>query len=867
MTAPVDVPGRHGAFVLDLTDTVPPRSAREAGPGAEVSDLHLGEAARPAGFALTTAAHEAITGHASAPDGFWDEVDQALTGLERRCDLRLGDPARPLLLTVFGDAGTIVGIGLNDELVTRLEERGEGAFGRTAYDRLQRTYLQALVRVGQPGDGELGDTTRVVPSDPVAQLRGAIEALVRGQRRTEAAAASTRDSDGATHTVTVVQLVSGDRGDRSGSGVAYSRDPATGTHVVTGLYLPGSTLEGVRTGSRQPLPLSYLVKHEPDVHGELVRHLQLLEDDRRDAVEVEFVVEQGQLWLVRYATLGRSADAAFRIAGDLAEEGTIDLDEALRRVDGHQLQALLRPVFRPNARHTVAARGAPVSPGSAVGVLALDPATAREWERQGLASVLAVDAVTTAALDSLSLCRAVIATDRTSAGLVADAARRLAIPCVAGVEAAHDLAGTRRLTLPSGIPIDEGTEVSVDGTTGLICVGRCDTQPSDLSRALLEPSLSAGGTAVTRHALQLLSHADRVRSLEVHANADTPEEARIARRLGAQGIGLCRSEHLLVGHRRKLVERLLSDDNRDEALAAIESSTFTELLGILEAMDGLPVVLRLLDPPLDELLPDLADLAVTAALAQQRGAADDKAERRLMAVRRWRGTNPRLGLRGVRVLTLLPWIVDIQVRALARATIDLRNRGLHPRPLLMIPLVAEVAELDIAKRRIEQVVAQAADEQGTSLDIPVGVMVELPRAALTAASLARSAAFFSFGTNDLTETVWGMSRADAAATFLPAYRDEGILPSDPFVRIDESGVGRLVRLAAEEGRRARPDLGLGACGNHSDDPDSVPFLADVGLDYLSCSVLRVPVIRLEAGRRAVLQRPPLPPNHHRRETP
>ena len=875
MTAPADDPGRPGPLVLDLTGAVAWAPPAEAGAAGDVAALDLGEAPVPAGYAITVAACDAFSAQGDAPEGFWDQVAEATARLEWRCGLSLGDRAHPLLLAVLSAQGAVVGIGLNGETLSGLEERGEGAFGAAAYARLQGSYLQALAEAAGPaeaGPGHGGDaptldaSAATVPPDPVTQLHRAIEALAQRHHRAEGSPRRAAATD-ATVALTVVQLVSGDRGARSGSGVAYSRDPVTGTRVLTGLYLPGGTHEQLRTGSRPPLPLSRLADDEPEIRAELARHVQWLEDHHRDAVEVEFVVEEGRLWLTRGAVLGRSPEAAFRISGDLTEEGTIDLDEALRRVDGHQLHALLRPVFRPGARHAVVTRGAPASPGSAIGLLALEAATARLWAAQGLASILAVDEVTPASVAAVADCRAVITTDRTSPGLIADRARRLAIPCVTGIEAAHVLTGTRRLTLPSGLPIQEGSEISVDGTTGLICAGRCQTQPSELSRALQEPPLSTEATVATRWALRLLDHADRRRRLEVHANADTPEEARIARRLGAQGIGLCRSEHLLIGHRRELLERLLSDEDRAGALASIESFTLTELLGILEAMDGLPVVLRLLDPPLQELLPDVADLAVTAALAEERGAADEEAERRLMAVRRWRGTNPRLGLRGVRILTLLPWIVDIQVRALARATVELRSRGLHPRPLLMIPLVAEVAELDIARRRIERVVAQVCSDLGTELDIPVGVMVELPRAALTAASLARSAAFFSFGTNDLTETVWGMSRDDAAATFLKAYRDAGILRTDPFVRLDETGVGRLVRLAAEEGRRSRPDLGLGVCGNHSDDPDSVPFLAEAGLDYLSCSVLRVPVIRLEAGRQAVLGQPANPSFQERRNTP
>jgi pyruvate,orthophosphate dikinase len=579
-----------------------------------------------------------------------------------------------------------------------------------------------------------------------------------------------------------------------------------------------------------------------------------------DLCVIEFVVETGRLWVHEAAVGDRSADAAFRVSASLVDEGVIGLDEALRRVDGCQLAALLRPTTIPVGRSQVVVAGRPGSPGTAAGRLALDEATAREWHARGERPVLALAHHVSPDLAAAPEWAAVVTDLPPLASPTVRDLRALSVPCAAGVHGMRIDAAARALTLPGGARLEEGALLTVDGTTGLVLEGHHETRPSAVSIAVHGPPAGGPGGAVltpedptARGVHLLLQHADRVRRLEVHANAETPEEARISRRLGAQGVGLCRTEHLLLGPRRELVERLVTGEDREGALDAIESFTFADFAAILEVMDGLPVVVRLLDPPLREFLPDLVDLSVETALAEERGLPDDRLRQRLLAVRRWSETNPLLGLRGVRILTVLPQIVDVQVRALAGATASLRARGLDPRPLIMIPLVADVAELSAARGRVDRIVAEVAHARRVDLEIPVGVMIELPRAALTAGAMASAADFFSFGTNDLTQTVWGISRDDAEATFLTAYRESGILTSDPFVSLDEQGVGRLVRLAAEEGRAARPGLGLGACGRHVEDPASVGFFARVGVDYVSCTAPQLPVIRLQAGHEAVLE--------------
>ena len=633
--------------------------------------------------------------------------------------------------------------------------------------------------------------------------------------------------------------------------MCFTRDPVSGAPGVFGDYLPNAQGEDVVSGSRSPMDLSELGRREPALHEELSVHLRTLEQHYRDLCDVEFTVERGRLWILQTRLGKRSPAAAFRIAVELVDEGVIDLDEALTRVDGTQLQTLLHPTFTTEEGLTPLAHGLAASPGAAYGQLVFDSATAMAWTALGRQVVLARPETSPDDFGGLLAARAVITSRGGLTSHAAVVARGLGRTCVTGVEGLLVDPVARVATLPGGVTLPEGTVVSVDGTRGEVYAGQRDIEPSPVSTAISQ-GVSHSPDRTVRAVLTLLAHADLRRQLGVMANAETPEEARAARCFGAEGIGLCRTEHMLLGARRVLVERLVTDDDREGALAEIEALALTEFTALLEAMEGLPVVVRLLDPPMHEFLPDLVELSVTAALADERGTLDAALERRLSTTRRWHESNPMLGLRGVRLLTVLPQVIDAQVRALVEATITLRAAGHDVRPELMVPLVADVAELTAARERMEGIVADVASAHDTSLHLPIGVMVELPRAALTAAALAEHADFFSFGTNDLTQTTWGMSRDDAEANFLAAYREAGILATDPFKTLDEAGVGALVELAARDGRRARPGLGLGACGEHAGDPASIGFFARTGLDYLSCSPPRIPVVRLEAGRQAVL---------------
>lgn len=862
-----------GPLVLDLDATRPDLTAgpeamwavREPA-GALAALVRLG-APVPAGFIVTPAACAQLS-RPGGPNELWEEVHLAVKRLEARSGLAFGDPARPLLLTVRADTtssvtspapATVVGIGMDDAVADGLSRHGAVAFARATYARLARTYGAVVPDRVPRGPGSARPSRAALPQDPMAQLHGVIDALAR------------RDGPAA-RGLAVTRLVSGDRDSHSGSGVAYSRDPGTGAPGPVAEFFPGTTIDELGLVSRPGLDLAAMASPAPGVDAELARLCAELEQVLTDLSVIEFVVEAGRLWVLGAGVGRRSPAAAYRIAAALADEGAIDDDEALRRVDGTQLASLLRATVAPIGAHQSFIRGRPGGPGRGAGPLALDVPGARAALARGERPVVVLTAPVSNDVGEAVEWAGVITDLPCLSSPAVTQLRGLGVPCVAAMHGLVIDHATSSLVLPGGVRWAEGSPLVLDGVTGRVLQARHEVRPSEVAATLdgapdrlgdgrgisAESPMEATARAVRR----LLDHADRVRRVEVHANAETPEEARIARRRGAQGIGLLRTEHLLLGPRRELVERLVTGQDRDRALESLEAFTVTEFTAVLEAMDGLPVVVRLLDPPLQEFLPDVVDLSVRSAIAEERGHRDERLRRRLLAVRRWRETNPLLGLRGVRILTVLPQIVDVQVRALAEATIALRAKGRDPRPQVMIPLVAEVAEVTEARGRVDRIVDEVARDHGTDLDIPVGVMIELPRAALTAGAMARVADFFAFGTNDLSQTVWGISKDDAEATFLTAYRDSGILTSDPFVRLDEEGVGRLIQLAADEGRAARPDLRLGACGVQVDEPTSVGFLAGVGVDYLSCTTARLPVIRLQAGHDEVVGH--LHPPSHRR---
>jgi pyruvate,orthophosphate dikinase len=617
--------------------------------------------------------------------------------------------------------------------------------------------------------------------------------------------------------------------------------------------------EDVVSGSRNAMPISELERIDPRSYQALLHNAAVLERHYADLCDIEFTIERGTLWMLQTRVGKRTPAAAFRIACQLVDEGVIDLDEALRRVSGRELTQLMFPQFSETADTARLTTGVNASPGAAVGVAVFDSATAVRRAAKGEQTILIRRSTTPDDLAGIVAATGVLTTRGGKTAHAAVVARGMGKPCVCGAEDLQIDSEGRRL-LAGDLVINEGDELSIDGTSGAVYAGSIPLEPPPIVAYFdgkLDPSAPDAGDLVSA-VHRLLQHADRRRRLGVRANADTPQDAARARRFGADGIGLCRTEHMFLGDRRVIVERLIladTDTERDAALAELLPRQRADFGGLFEAMDDAPVTIRLLDPPLHEFLPDRTELSVRIAVARAGGAVDEHDVRLLAALERLHEVNPMLGLRGVRLGFVVPGLFAMQARAVAEAALDARARGYHVQPEIMVPLIATVAELDITQRELVAVIAAVAYERGQNLQIPIGTMIELPRAALTARSIATAADFFSFGTNDLTQTVWGFSRDDVETAFFAEYFAAGVLASSPFETLDQVGVGRLIRLAVEEGKQADPTLPMGVCGEHGGDPASIHFFDEIGIDYVSCSPFRVPVARLEAGRAQLAPNP------------
>ena len=654
-------------------------------------------------------------------------------------------------------------------------------------------------------------------------------------------------------------MVFGNLGSTSGTGVAFTRDPASGHTGAYGDYLVNAQGEDVVAGIRNTLSLHELEQIDPDSYAELVKVMRRLETHYRDLCDIEFTIERGRLWMLQTRVGKRTAGAAFRIATQLVEEQLITLDEALERVQGNQLAQLMFPQFDSSGERTLLTRGMAASPGAAVGKAVFDSPTAVAWAERGEDVVLVRKETNPDDLSGMIAAVGILTARGGKTSHAAVVARGMGKTCVCGAEELEVDAAAKTVTV-HGTVLGEGDLISIDGSTGEVFAGSMPVVSSPVETYLeqgLEVALAGADEetgALVRAVDTLLVHADVTRHLAVRANADTAEDAARARHLGAQGIGLTRTEHMFLGDRRVLIERVIladSQQERDDALDALlplQRADFTELLA---EMDGLPVTIRLLDPPLHEFLADRTELAVRVAVAEATGSADPADVKLLAAVERLHETNPMLGLRGVRLGLTVPGLFALQVRAIAEAAVAQIRAGGTPRVEIMVPLVGSVMELYLVRDEADRILADVSESSGVSLDIPIGTMIELPRAALTAHRIAEAADFFSFGTNDLTQTTWGFSRDDVEAAFFAAYLEKGVFTISPFETLDADGVGRLVRIATEEARAARPGIKIGVCGEHGGDPESIHFFHDVGLDYVSCSPFRVPVARLEAGRAAL----------------
>jgi pyruvate,orthophosphate dikinase len=642
--------------------------------------------------------------------------------------------------------------------------------------------------------------------------------------------------------VNIVAMVFGNMGMDSGTGVAFTRDPATGQQGIYGDYLQNAQGEDVVAGVRSTVPLTDLEEIDKSSYDELLQIMETLENHYRDLCDIEFTIEGGKLWMLQTRVGKRTAAAAFRIAVQLVDQGLIDLDEAARRVTGEQLAQLMFPRFGDTADAEQLTKGMGASPGAAVGKAVFTSRRAVELAGDGEDVILLRRETSPDDLDGMIAARGILTSRGGKTSHAAVVARGMGKTCVCGAEELEIDVKARQAGGPGNVTIKEGDVISIDGTTGVVYLGEVAVVDSPVVR-YFEGTLTETDELV-QAVDRVMRHADERRRLSVRANADNADDAARARRFGGQGIGLCRTEHMFLGERRQYVEDLIlaeTKDDRRAALDALEPLQKQDFKEIFEAMDGLPVTIRLIDPPLHEFLPDLTDLTVKVAT----GNASDDDERLLEAVQRLHEQNPMLGLRGVRLGVVIPGLFAMQVRAIAEAAAELTEAGRDPHAEIMIPLVGAVQELEIVREEAERILEEVG------VDALIGTMIELPRAALTAGQIAEAAQFFSFGTNDLTQTTWGFSRDDVESAFFGRYLELGIFGVSPFETLDRDGVGRLVRLAVEEGRKTRPSLKLGICGEHGGDPDSVHFFHDAGLDYVSCSPFRIPVARLEAGRAAI----------------
>ena len=865
------------------------------GKGANLAEMTNLGLPVPPGFIISTEACRAYLRDGTTPAGLDGEVTEHLRQLESAMGRTLGAPADPLLVSVRsggkfsmpGMMDTILNIGLSDRSVEGLaKQAGNERFAWDSYRRLIQMFGKTVLDIegeafeqaidaakkakGIKNDLDLDaddlqalvgafkqivreHTGRDFPQEPREQMDLAINAVFNSWNSDRAVLYRRQErlpTDLGT-AVNVVAMVFGNLGEDSGTGVAFTRDPGTGQQGTYGDYLQNAQGEDVVAGIRNTVPLQDLERIDKASFDQLMQIMRTLENHYRDLCDIEFTIERGKLWMLQTRVGKRTAAAAFRIATQLVEQGLIDMDEALTRVSGEQLVRLMFPRFDTGSGAEKIAQGISASPGAAVGKVVFDSARAVELANQGEKVILVRRETNPDDLHGMIAAQGILTSRGGKTSHAAVVARGMGKTCVCGADELEVDTQAGRFTAQSGATVAEGDVISIDGTSGAVYLGEVPVMPSPVVE-YFEGGLAPESDELVAAVHALMAHADSKRRLGVWANADNGPDCARARRFGAGGVGLVRTEHMFLGDRRQLVEHLILAKNEAEqqtALDALEPLQRGDFVEILEAMDGLPVTIRLIDPPLHEFLPDLTDLSVRVALAGDN--ATDKDKKLLDAVRRLHEENPMLGLRGVRLSLVIPGLLDMQVRAIAHAAADRKQAGGNPRPEVMIPLVGAVQELEIARERTAKVLAEVAEETGADVHALIGTMIEVPRAALTAGEIAQPAEFFSFGTNDLTQMTWGFSRDDVEGAFFSRYIELGIFGVSPFETIDREGVGRLVRLAVEEGRATRPDLQVGVCGEHGGDPDSVHFFHDAGLDYVSCSPFRVPVARLEAGRAQI----------------
>ncbi len=861
---------------------------RLGGKGAGLAEMTRLGLPVPPGFTIVTDACRAyLAGGRRFPPGLWEEVRARVAETEARTGRRFGDPEDPLLLSVRSGAkfsmpgmmDTVLNLGMTDAVAAGVARRaGDPRFARDAqrrflqmfgdvvlgvpHERFEDVLAAARTRRGARADAQLtaedlaavvagyGEVIaaagRRVPEEPWAQLELAVRAVFESWDNPRAVTYRTlhRIPHDLGTAVNVQAMVFGNRGPRSATGVAFTRNPATGERQFYGEYLLNAQGEDVVAGLRTPQPLDALRAELPGAYEALLRLAEQLEAHYRDVQDLEFTIEEGALWLLQTRAGKRTAQAAVKIAVDMVREGLLSEDEALLRVDAEGLEQLLHPRLDPAAPRALLARGLAASPGAAHGEAVFDADTAARRAAEGRAVILIRPETSPDDIHGLAAARGVVTARGGLTSHAAIVARGMGKPAVVGAEGLRiDLA--RRRCEGNGLAVAEGELLTLDGSSGEILQGEVP---------LLPPAL-------TGDFRELLAWADKARRLGVRANADTPADARKARTFGAEGIGLARTEHMFfTPDRLPLMRAMVLADTEAARRAALEQLLplqVADFTGLLEAMEGYPVIIRLLDPPLHEFLPSLEELLVEVTTLRLTGGDPERlaAQEALLArVRALREVNPMLGLRGCRLGILYPEIYEMQVRAIFRAAAACAEAGRDVHPEIMTVLVSHPQELRAVQAQLERAAKEELQAAGVAVHYKFGTMIELPRAALVADQIAEDAEFFSYGTNDLTQTTFGFSRDDAEAKFLRAYLERGILPENPFQTLDRDGVGQLIRIGVERGRARRPALEVGICGEHGGDPASVALCHELGLDYVSCSPHRVPVARLAAAQAAIRER-------------
>jgi pyruvate,orthophosphate dikinase len=859
------------------------------GKGSGAAEMTRAGMPVPPGFTITTEACRAYLANGGKfPAGLWDQATAALKSLERKAGKKFGDPSNPLLVSVRSGAkfsmpgmmDTVLNLGLNEETAKGLAELTQDdrfaldarrrfiqMFGKTVMgidgDKFEHALRESRRRAGVKTDPELKpehlrplvkrflstykeETGHEFPTDPAEQLRAAIEAVFRSWNtdRAKTYRRMERIPDDLGTAVNVQMMVFGNMGPTSGTGVAFTRNPITGKKELYGDYLANAQGEDVVAGVRDTEDIAALKRHMPKVYAEFDRYARQLEKHYKDVQDLEFTIERGKLYMLQTRSAKRTGEAAVNIAVDMVKEHLITKKEAVGRIEPRQLEQLLFPRVDPSAKVHPLAKGVPASPGAASGGAVFDADTAVAWGKQGKAVILVRVETNPNDVHGMVEARGILTQTGGTASHAALVARGMGRPCVVGASSI-DVDVRKRVFSADGMTIKEGDEITIDGTTGEVYVGSV-------------PTIEAQSLNKHRSASAILRWADEFRRLQVWANADYPRDAIKARENGAQGVGLCRTEHMFMEQDRlPIVQAMImarTTEDREKELAKLLPIQRGDFEGIFKAMSGLPVIIRLLDPPLHEFLPSLEELIRQTTHLKDTGEDPARLKDRetIMArVEELHEMNPMLGLRGVRLSILYPEIPRMQVRAIMEAACNLRKRKIDARPEIMIPLAGTVAELHAIHEELKPVAEAVQNEKGIKVPYKFGTMIEIPRAALVAGDIAKEAEFFSFGTNDLTQMTFGYSRDDAERHFIVRYLERKILPRNPFETIDADGVGRLMALAVTEGRKTRKNLEVGICGEHGGDPDSIHLCHKLGLNYVSCSPFRVPVARLAAAQAAI----------------